>query len=222
MRRSRPTAPPPTRVPRGSWLLGGAAGLLAAAAGVAVSEAGAALLSGVTSPLLSVGNRAVDATPRPLKELAIETFGARDKPVLITGVVLTVAVLAVLAGAAGVRRPRLALGGFLLLGAVAAAVVVTDRAATAGPALRLLPVLGLVGVSVGALHLLLRALRTAPAPTRQRAGTGRAPTTGEGPAAFDRRGFLLTAGAVGALAAAGGLVRRAFGGSAAALQRADI
>jgi DMSO/TMAO reductase YedYZ molybdopterin-dependent catalytic subunit len=42
------------------------------------------------------------------------------------------------------------------------------------------------------------------------------------PAAFDRRAFLQTAAAVGAVAAAGGLVRQGFGGSAAAAQRAGI
>ena len=42
------------------------------------------------------------------------------------------------------------------------------------------------------------------------------------PAAFDRRAFLQTAVAVSAIAAAGGVVRQTFGGSAAAAQRADI
>ena len=218
---TEPTAAPTTRRPR-PWLAGATAGLLAGAAGVAVSEALAAVLSGVTSPLLAVGNRAVDATPRPLKELAIETFGSRDKPVLITGVVVTVALLAALAGAVGVRRPRLALGGFLLLGAVALLAAVTDRAATAGAVPRLLPAVALVVVSAGALLLLLRALRTSPHRSRQGTAAGGAPTTGEGPAAFDRRGFLQAATAVGAVAAAGGVVRQAYGGSAAAAERVDV
>ena len=100
-----------------------------------MSEAIAALLSGVTSPLLAVGNRAVDATPRQLKEFAIETFGTKDKPVLITGVVVTVALLAIIAGAVGVRRPRVAIGIFAALSLVAAAAAVTDRSATASVAL---------------------------------------------------------------------------------------
>src|SRR6188474_3508770 len=91
---------------RGSVVRGAVSGLLAGAAAVAVSEAVAALLQGVTSPLLAVGNRAVDAAPRPLKEWAIETFGTHDKPVLIGGVIASVAVLALVAGAVGARRPR--------------------------------------------------------------------------------------------------------------------
>ena len=74
-----PTTTKPSTGPRGEtaatprrrWLLGGTAGLLAGAAALAASEAVAALLTGVTSPLLAVGNRAIDATPRPLKELSL-------------------------------------------------------------------------------------------------------------------------------------------------------
>ncbi|NUR07998.1 MAG: molybdopterin-binding oxidoreductase, partial [Nocardioidaceae bacterium] len=103
------------RTPR-RWLAGGSTGLLAGAAALAASEGVAALLTGVTSPLLAVANRAVDTTPRPVKEWAIETFGAHDKQVLVGGVVVTVALLAALVGAVGVRRPRPALGAFLALG----------------------------------------------------------------------------------------------------------
>ncbi len=144
-------------------LAGALAGLLAGASGIAVSEAVAAYLTGVTSPLLAVANRAVDATPRPVKEWAIETFGSADKAVLIGGVIVTVAALAALAGALGVRRPPAAVGAFLLLSAVAAAAVVTDRSATASTALRLLPILALTSVSLVALAALLRPVRTPPA-----------------------------------------------------------
>jgi DMSO/TMAO reductase YedYZ molybdopterin-dependent catalytic subunit len=161
--------------PRRRWLLGGAAGLLAGAAAVAASEAVAALLTGVTSPLLAVGNRAIDATPRPLKEFAIRTFGENDKPVLIAGVVVTVALLAVLAGVVGVRRPRVALGAFLVLTLVATIAGLTDRTATGAPVLRLLPALALVAVGAPALLLLLRTLRTPPRSSTP-AGSGSAST----------------------------------------------
>jgi DMSO/TMAO reductase YedYZ molybdopterin-dependent catalytic subunit len=175
--------------------LGALAGLLSAVAAVAVSEAVAAVLTGVTSPLLAVADRAVDATPRPVKEWAIETFGSSDKQVLIGGVVVTLAVLAAVAGAVGVRRPRLALAVFLALSAVAAVAALTDRAATAGPALRLLPVAGLVVVGAAGLLSLLRALRT---PTRSSSQDGppgdAAPTSGDGPAAPSSTGVDTVAG----------------------------
>jgi DMSO/TMAO reductase YedYZ molybdopterin-dependent catalytic subunit len=256
------TAQRTDRSPR-RWLLGGLAGLLAGLSAVAVSEAVAALLTGVTAPLLAVGNRAVDATPRPLKEFAIRTFGENDKPVLIGGVIATVAVLAILAGVVGVRRPRLALGAFLALCVVALVAAVTDRTATAGVALRVLPAVALTVVGAAALLFLLRALRrpsrspaasssaVPPAAARNRpevldsgspvSRTRHVESVEDGaprllvgdllpasvpgddlPTAFDRRGFLQAAVAVSAIAAAGGVTRQAFGGSAAASQRADI
>jgi DMSO/TMAO reductase YedYZ molybdopterin-dependent catalytic subunit len=152
---------------RAHLLAGAAAGLLAGLAAVAASEAVAALLDGVTSPLLSVANRAVDAAPRPLKEFAIQTFGTADKPVLIGSVIATVAGLAVVAGILGVRRPRLAVGLFLALSAVATAAALTDRSAAAGSAARILPALTLVLVGTVALLALLRPIREPSAESAQ-------------------------------------------------------
>lgn len=204
----------------------GLVGLLAGAAAVAVSEAVAAALSGVTSPLFAVANRAVDAAPRPVKEWAIETFGTADKPVLVGGVVATVAGLAVLAGVVGVRRPRAAAGLFLALSAVAAAAVVTDRAASASAVVRLLPLAALVATGLAGLLGMLRALRPLPSTggggAAFPAGTT-APAAADGlPPSFDRRAFLLTAAAVAGAAAAGGLTARALGGSEASAARAGL
>ena len=228
-------------------LAGALAGVLAGAAGVAVAEAVAALPTGVTSPLLAVANRAVDETPRPLKEFAIETFGSADKAVLIGSVIATVALLAAMAGVLGVRRPPVAVGVFLLLSAVAAAAAITDRSATASTGLRILPVLALVVTGLVAVLLLIRPLRTSPAdrsriPAEPSKGPPTQGTTSvetlesgkhrvllrdhvdgdELPAAFDRRSFLKAALAVSAVAAAGGLVSRQFGDLAAAASRASV
>ncbi|MGZ8744065.1 MAG: molybdopterin-dependent oxidoreductase [Nocardioides sp.] len=158
-------------------LAGAGAGLLAGVAAVAASEAVAAVLDGVTSPLLSVANRAVDAAPRPLKEFAIETFGTADKPVLIGSVIATVAGLAVVAGVLGVRRPRFAVGLFLVLSAVATTAALTDRSATAGAGLRLVPALALVVVGTVALLALLRPLRVSAAGEPATGGDPDAPAT---------------------------------------------
>ena len=82
-----------TRVP---WWTGALSGVLAAAAGVGVATGVAALLTGVPSPVESIGNRAIDLTPRFLKEFAIRQFGENDKPVLIGGMVVTLFVAALL------------------------------------------------------------------------------------------------------------------------------
>ncbi len=156
-------------------LLGGLVGLLSGTAAVAASEAVAVLVDGVTSPLLSVGNRAVDWAPRPLKEFAIETFGTADKPVLIGSVIGTVALLAVVIGAMGAFRPRLAVLAFLGLSAVAGAAALTDRSATAGTLPRVVPVLVLVVVGVLALVVLLGRLGAPLAHGAGAAGPSRRP-----------------------------------------------
>jgi DMSO/TMAO reductase YedYZ molybdopterin-dependent catalytic subunit len=219
---STPTATRTSR--RLSVLLGGLAGLLSGAAAVAASEATTAVLDGVSSPLLSVGNRAVDQAPQPVKEWAIETFGSADKAVLIGGVIGTVALLAAVAGALGVRRPRLALGAFLALSAVAGVAAVTDRAATAGPLLRLVPVLALVVVGVASLVLLLGRLG-APlgSPFTRFVVDRQAHEPGaHAPTAGNRRQFLLASVGVVAVAAVGGVVSRLYGGLTAAADRAGL
>ena len=186
-------------------------GLLAGAAGVAASEAVATVVDGVSSPLLAVANRAVDAAPRPLKEFAIATFGTADKPVLIGSVVVTVAALAAAIGLVGLSRPRLAAGLFLALSAVATTAVLTDRAAAAALTVRLLPILALVVVGLTSLLILLRRLRPkAPAPAA------------DVPIAFDRRAFLRAVTAVSAIAAAGGVTSRVLGGNGAGVSRAGV
>ena len=194
--------------------LGALAGLLAAAAALSASEAVAALLGGgVTSPVVAVGNRQIDQTPRQLKEWAIETFGTADKPILIGGVLGTVALLAVTAGVLGVRRPRLAVALFVVLTTVAGAAAVTDRSATAGTLPRLLPVLALLVVgSVSLVGLLRRVPHAAAAPVRPE----------ESEPQVGRRGFLLGALAVGSAAAVGGVIARMYGDLAAVASRAGV
>lgn len=225
---------------------GGLAGLLAGAAAVLASQAVTAFLTGVSSPLLSVANRAVDEAPRPLKEFAIRTFGTADKAVLIGGVIGTVALLAVAIGIVGVRRPRVAAGLFLLLSLVATTAALTDRAATASPLLRLVPALVLVVVGIASLLLLLHPLRTpasstspAPATPASSAGVDVVEMSEPGkprllvrdlvpsrrdelPPAFDRRALLKAALAVSAIAAAGGVVSRVYGGNDAAASRLAV
>jgi DMSO/TMAO reductase YedYZ molybdopterin-dependent catalytic subunit len=195
-------------------VLGGVSGVLAALAGLGLAEGVASLLSGVTGPFLAVGNRMVDAAPRPLKEFAIEQFGTADKPILLGGIAAGLLVLTLVAGAVGVRRPRVALGVFALMSVVAAVGMVTDRSATAGTGVRLLPALVLAVVAIGGLHLLLAALRG----TEVTAAPGSTPAE----ATFDRRRFLLAAGVVTAGAAIGGVLTKAYGGLAAAADRAGI
>ncbi|WP_202863131.1 molybdopterin-dependent oxidoreductase [Ornithinimicrobium murale] len=214
--------------------LGAVSGLVAATAGVLAAHGVAALLTGVTPPVTAVGNRAIDWTPQPVKEWAIETFGAADKTVLVGGVLVTVALLTGAAGAGGVRRRGPALALMTGLVALASAAMLTDRTSTAGPAAQAGTAAVLAVVGIGGLWWLLRALG-ADAPARQPGGRARdhaltprrrTPRTrvlvGEDLAGreitsdVDRRRFLQAAGALAAVGAAGGAAARMGGGAAVA------
>ena len=95
------------------------AGALATGAGLGVGHAVAALLGPTASPVIAVGNRAVDLSPTPLKEWAIATFGAADKAVLLVGVVVVTLALGALVGLLARRSLGLGLAAAALLAAVA-------------------------------------------------------------------------------------------------------
>lgn len=188
--------------------LGVLSGGIAGTAGVLAGEAVAAVLNGVTGPVLAVGNRAVDWAPRPAKEFAIETFGTADKPVLIGSVLAVVGLLALTMGWLGTRKPGPALVGFSLLVGIAGVAMVTDRAASAGVGLRLIPLLAMGAVGIGGLAWMLSALRA-------RQGAHTQDGVGSAPQPLDRRAFMVAASAVAATGAASGVISRVFAGAAA-------
>ncbi|MER6942371.1 oxidoreductase, partial [Nocardioides sp. NPDC000441] len=150
------------------------AGIAAGVLGLGVAELIAALAGGA-SPLLALGDRVIDLTPRWLKEAAVATFGTADKPILLACVgIVTLALLGV-AGALAVRRPALGAGMLILLGAIDIAALLADRAGNGTTGIVAI-VIGLA-VGVTALILLTRPLRDAKSPT----------TEAEAPDGFDRR-----------------------------------
>jgi DMSO/TMAO reductase YedYZ molybdopterin-dependent catalytic subunit len=192
------------------WWTGALSGILAAGAGLAIATGLAAVLTGVPSPIVSIGNRAIDMTPRVLKEFAIRQFGTNDKPVLIGGMVVTLVVIAALAGWIGLRRPRVAYGVFVALGLLALGAAALDRTATASRALTLVPALVTLVVSLGALVGLLRSLELAP-------------KIGDDVSRrFDRRAFLRAALGAGAGIVLGGVVAKFLGSSGAAESRREV
>ena len=198
-----------TRASAPVWA-GALAGVLSAAAGVGVGSGVAALLRGVPSPVESVGNRAIDYAPPFLKDFAVRQFGTNDKPILIAGVVATLAVAAMVAGVIGTRRPRIAIGVVTLIGLVAVAAAAIDRTTTASRAVTLIPSVLTLLVSLALLVMMLGAISLGP-----RAGD-------ELPPGFDRRRFLAAAVGAGAIVVVGLAVGRFFGSAAAAASRAGI
>ena len=168
------------------------AGLLAGAGALVAGELAGRLVVGGVSPVVAVGNRVVALTPDGPRLAAISAFGALDKPLLLGGILLVVALLASWCGALSRRsRTRAELVVVALAVAVLAAVL-TDSAATAPGAVLTAGAVLVVGVAL--LRLLTSQAAVQPDHRRQ--------------PGVDRRHFLVRAGVVGVgTLAAGGLLK---------------
>jgi DMSO/TMAO reductase YedYZ molybdopterin-dependent catalytic subunit len=180
-----PAAPRAQRDPAPRWA-GPLAGLLAAIAGVAAGQLSASILD-VVSPLGAVGSEFIDRTPPWLKQWAIDVFGVNDKAALRVGIFVTIAALALAAGAVARRRPVVGPAVMIVFGGLGALVAV-GRPGEPGAA----GVPGLVAAIVGAIVVwtLIRLVgRHDPAelPGSSRASTG-----------WDRRRFVTASGAIAA------------------------
>jgi len=204
-------APEPSRDPsRGTGLRRALAGVVAAGAGLASGELVAAFSSRWPSPVIAVGDRVVDAVPRPVKDLAIALFDTADKAALLVGILLVLAVLAALVGrwTATRRGPALAVTGLLGLAGVAAAL-----ADPIAPLDAIVP-----GIAAGAAAVAALAFLTAPGVVTR--GTD---DLGDGDAG--RRSFLARTGGVAvvaAVAAAGGRALLVAGSRAAEQARSTL
>ncbi|MFE2753117.1 molybdopterin-dependent oxidoreductase [Actinosynnema sp. NPDC059335] len=164
-------------------------GLLAVAAALAAGHLVAGVVGPSASPFLAVGDAAVDLAPTPVKDFAIRAFGTHDKLVLLLGMAVVLAAVAVAAGLLSRRSP---LPGTVLavgLGVVGVAAVLSR------------PDLGQLGVlaPVAALAAGLAVFRLLHA--KAAAGTDE-----------HRRAFLVASGAAAVGAGLAALVGQAAGG----------
>ncbi len=171
------------------------AGLLAAAVALAAGELAAQVVPGAASPLLSVGTLVVQLATPGVRDAAVGTLGTADKPALVGGVLVIVALIGAGAGLLGRRllSSAYAVVGLLALTAGGAAAAVSGG--SVGGAL--VVTLVLFGAGAGALRLLLG---------ERLSGAG----PGAGPAAPERRALLVRAGALAVLAAVGGVASRSL------------
>ena len=139
-----------------SALAGAAAGVLAAAVAMGVGQLAAGLTVAQSSPVLAVGQAAIDLTPLPVKDFAISTFGVNDKNALLVGILVVLAVFAAVIGILAVRRLALGLLGLAVFAGIGLAAALTRPTATPG---YVIPTL--VGTAAGAFALtrLVRAAR---------------------------------------------------------------
>src|SRR6266566_2935588 len=170
--------------PRAPHALAGAvAGMLAAAVAIGAAQLVAGLTVPASSPVLAVGQTAIDLTPAPVKDFAISTFGTADKTVLLGGILVVLALYAAVVGILAVRRPAFGMWGLGLFAFIGLAAALTRPGSTAD---YLWPTLA--GAAAGAFALARLAgaagrLSTSRVRTPARGG-GQGPARGgQGPAA---------------------------------------
>jgi DMSO/TMAO reductase YedYZ molybdopterin-dependent catalytic subunit len=153
------------------------AGLLTAAVAVAVGQLAAAIIRPQGSPVAAVGSLAIDFTPPAVKDFAISAFGAHDKLVLVSGILVLLAGYAAWLGTRAVRRFSSGVAGIALFAVVGLVSALTRPGASP---LDAVPTLLGAAAAILALHRLVLAVHAAapPAPAPQ---TTAAPETTPAP-----------------------------------------
>ena len=187
--------------------LGAVAGVLAAGTALGVGQFVAGLTGASGSPVVAVGELQIDFTPPWLKNFAISEFGADDKLILVSGILVVLAIFAAVLGAAATRRMAYGMAGlgvFAVVGLTAAATRPTATFAS------LLPTLAATAAAVVVLQVLIPRV-SPPAPAARRAVSFDPVVTAE-PAEEApepaRRSFLAVGAATAGIAAGAGLAGR--------------
>ncbi len=170
--------------PRAPHRLAGAiAGVLAGAVAIGAAQLAAGLAVPQSSPVIAVGQAAIDLTPPPVKDFAISKFGAHDKTVLLGGILVVLALYAALVGMLAVRRLAFGMWGLALFACLGLAAALTRPDSTPE---YVVPTLAGAAAGAFALARLARAAaRLSPSPGRarrdDRAGSRAAGPTGVPP-----------------------------------------
>ena len=213
------------RTSRRSAGLGAVAGVLAAGTALGVGQLVAGLTGANGSPVVAVGELQIDFTPPWLKNFAIAKFGADDKLVLVSGILVVLAIFAAVIGAAATRRMAYGMAGLGVFAVVGLTAAATRPTATFTS---LLPTLAATAAAVAVLRLLIP-LASPAAPAPRRAATfdpvlASDPALAADPAAVEarqpgevepdasyrppRRSFLAAGAATAGIAAGAGLAGR--------------
>jgi len=110
---------------RGGPVVGAVTGFLAAAVAIGVATFAAAFVRPQASPIIAVGEAFIDRTPPALKNFAVEHFGENDKTVLLGGMYLTIAGLAMVLGFLARRNATIGVVGVVVFGLFGAFVALT-------------------------------------------------------------------------------------------------
>jgi hypothetical protein len=160
--------PPDTAPGPGGWrggrreaekrglLISAMTGVLAAAMAIGVATLAAAFVRPQASPVISVG-AVVDRTPSALKELAIQRFGEHDKTMLLVGMAIAIALIAMGIGLLSRRAAALGVAGIAAFGLFGAFAVISRPASRASDVIP-----SIVGGIVGAAALVWLARASTP------------------------------------------------------------
>jgi DMSO/TMAO reductase YedYZ molybdopterin-dependent catalytic subunit len=127
---------------------GALVGVLAAAVAMGAAQFASGLGVPQSSPVLAVGQAAIDLTPPPVKDFAISAFGTHDKTVLLGGILVVIALYAMVVGMLAVRRLAFGMWGLAIFACLGLAAALTRPNATVG---YVVPTL--VGTAAGAFAL---------------------------------------------------------------------
>jgi DMSO/TMAO reductase YedYZ molybdopterin-dependent catalytic subunit len=92
--------------------------VLTAAVAIGTAQLAAGLTVPQSSPVLAVGQTAIDLTPAPVKNFAISEFGSNDKTVLLGGILVLLALYAARIGVLAVRRLSTGMWGLALFAVI--------------------------------------------------------------------------------------------------------
>jgi DMSO/TMAO reductase YedYZ molybdopterin-dependent catalytic subunit len=134
------------------------------------------------SPVVAVGEAAIDRTPLAVKDWATSTFGTADKTVLLGGVLVVVFLYSMVVGVLAMRRLALGFAGLAIFAGIGLAAALTRHNATGSYAVP--TIFGALAGAVVLRWLIVTARRAAAAGQAQSAA--RAPVGQEGlpPIAF--------------------------------------
>ena len=188
----------PDRGSRG-LVAGAFTGVLSAAIALGVAMLVSAFIRPQASPIIAVGGQAINLTPTPVKEFAVAHFGTNDKTMLLGGMYVTIALLAMVVGWLARRKliiGVIGLGAFGVLGAFVALIQPASRTTDAIPAL----VGGVAGVAA-IIWLVTQAGSAAASPATGWMEDDPAQSPAGVTGGVDRRKFLVAGTATAAVAA---------------------